>query len=90
MSIPVFAPATELARLVRTKQLSPVELVEAHLARIDAINPTLNAYCTVIAEAARAAAHEAETAVMRGESLGPLHGVPFQHGKLQNNREPLP
>jgi Asp-tRNA(Asn)/Glu-tRNA(Gln) amidotransferase A subunit family amidase len=44
MSIPVFAPATELARLVRTKQLSPVELVQAHLARIDDINPSLNAY----------------------------------------------
>jgi Asp-tRNA(Asn)/Glu-tRNA(Gln) amidotransferase A subunit family amidase len=62
MSIPVFAPATELARLVRTRQLSPVELVEAHLARIDALNPELNAYVGLDAEhaldAARTLAHQ--------------------------------
>jgi aspartyl-tRNA(Asn)/glutamyl-tRNA(Gln) amidotransferase subunit A len=53
-----------------------VEVVDAVLARIERLNPTLNAYCTVTATAARAAAKEAEAAVMRGDPLGILHGVP--------------
>ncbi|MBI1737542.1 MAG: amidase [Candidatus Rokubacteria bacterium] len=69
--------ALELAALVRAKEVSPVELAEAALARIEAINPRLNAFCLVTADAARAAAREAEIAVMKGEPLGPLHGVPF-------------
>jgi amidase len=56
MSIPVFAPATELARLVRTRQISPVELIDAYLARIEALNPALNAYVGLDAGGARAAA----------------------------------
>ncbi len=76
-----FTPATELAALIRARRLSPVELVEALLARIDLLNPQLNAYCTVTAEAARQEARAAEEAVMRtargsGGELGPLHGVP--------------
>jgi aspartyl-tRNA(Asn)/glutamyl-tRNA(Gln) amidotransferase subunit A len=69
--------ATDLARLIRTRQVSPVEVVEATLQRIDALNPRLNAYCLVAADAARAAAKRAEAAVMRDAPLGPLHGVPF-------------
>jgi aspartyl-tRNA(Asn)/glutamyl-tRNA(Gln) amidotransferase subunit A len=69
-------PAVEIAAAVRTKRLSPVEVVEAVLARIDRCNPRLNAYCTVSADAARAAARDAEVAVMRGGALGILHGVP--------------
>jgi aspartyl-tRNA(Asn)/glutamyl-tRNA(Gln) amidotransferase subunit A len=72
-----FASATELAALVRGKRASPVEVLEALLARIERLDPTLNAYCTVTAEAARRHAAAAETAVMRGDALGPLHGVPF-------------
>jgi aspartyl-tRNA(Asn)/glutamyl-tRNA(Gln) amidotransferase subunit A len=71
-----YMPATDLAAAIRAKRVSPVEVTEAVLARIERVNPRLNAYCTVTAEAARAAAKVAEAAVMRGEPLGPLHGVP--------------
>ena len=60
MSIPVFASATELARLVRTGQLAPVELVEAHLARIEALNPALNAFVGLDADRAVDAARDVE------------------------------
>jgi amidase len=69
--------AAELARLVRAKDISPVEVIEAVLGRIERINPAINAYCTVAADQARAAARDAEAAVIRGVPLGPLHGVPF-------------
>jgi aspartyl-tRNA(Asn)/glutamyl-tRNA(Gln) amidotransferase subunit A len=71
-----YLPALELSTAIRSKQLSPVEVVDAVLARIEQLNPRLNAYCTVTAAAARAAAKEAEAAVMRGEAVGPLHGIP--------------
>ena len=69
-------PARELARLVREKQASPVEILEAHLAAIERANPKVNAIVTLAAEQARAAARAAEAAVMRGEALGLLQGVP--------------
>jgi Asp-tRNA(Asn)/Glu-tRNA(Gln) amidotransferase A subunit family amidase len=69
-------PATELAALIRAKKLSPVELTDAVLSRIEWLNPRLNAFCTVAEDAARQAAKIAEAAVMHGEPLGPLHGVP--------------
>jgi len=69
--------ALDLARLVRDKTVSPVEIVEQALARIARLNPSLNAYCTVAEEQAREAASAAEVSVMTGESLGPLHGVPL-------------
>jgi aspartyl-tRNA(Asn)/glutamyl-tRNA(Gln) amidotransferase subunit A len=72
-----FAPATELAGLIRARKLSPVELTRAVLDRIERLNPTLNAFVTVTAEAALAAARRSEQAVMSGEALGPIHGVPF-------------
>ncbi|HSF29567.1 MAG TPA: amidase [Candidatus Tectomicrobia bacterium] len=71
-----YLPATELEVAIRTKQVSPVDVVDAMLARIERLNPRLNAYCTVTATAARAAAKEAEAAVMRGDALGTLHGIP--------------
>jgi Asp-tRNA(Asn)/Glu-tRNA(Gln) amidotransferase A subunit family amidase len=73
----VWRPATELAALIRSKQLSPVELTEAVLARIDALNPRLNAFCVVAHDVARRGAREAEIAVTKGEPLGPIHGVPL-------------
>jgi len=73
----VEADALTLARLIRDKQVSPVAVVEAVLARIEMLQPTVNAFITVTAEEARAAARRAEAAVMGGERLGPLHGVPF-------------
>src|SRR5690242_15046194 len=69
--------ALTLARQIRTKELSPVAVVDAALRRIEALQPTVNAFITVTADHAREAARRAETAVMAGERLGPLHGVPF-------------
>lgn len=69
-------PATEQARLVRAREVSPVELVEAALARIELVQPVLNPFAFVFAEEARAQARAAEAAVMRGDDLGPLHGLP--------------
>jgi Asp-tRNA(Asn)/Glu-tRNA(Gln) amidotransferase A subunit family amidase len=69
--------ATELAKLIRRGKLSPVELVDALLARIERVNPSVNAYCTVSAEHARARAKEAEAALRSGDDLGLLHGVPY-------------
>jgi amidase len=71
-----FTSAADLRRLIRARELSPVELVEGLLRRIEQVNPVVNAFCTVAAEQALAAAREAEAAVMRGDDLGPLHGVP--------------
>ena len=71
-----FRPATELVQDIAAKRLSPVEIVDTFLARIERLNPTLNAYCTVTADQARAAARHAEEVVMRGAALGPLHGLP--------------
>src|SRR5437879_4515412 len=70
--------ATELAALIRKKTVSPVEVVGAVLARIEAVNPRLNAFVTLTGEQARREAKAAERALMkRGARLGPLHGVPF-------------
>lgn len=71
-----FLPAVELATRIRSRDLSPVEVVDAFLARIEAINPKLNAYVTLHPEASRKAAKRAEDALTRDEALGPLHGVP--------------
>jgi aspartyl-tRNA(Asn)/glutamyl-tRNA(Gln) amidotransferase subunit A len=69
--------ALDLAGLIRKRQVSPVEVVDAVLAGIERIDPRVNAFCTVAGEEAREAAAAAEVAVMTGELLGPLHGVPF-------------
>lgn len=71
-----FTPAGELVRMIRQQEVSPVEVMDAVLARAEALNPRLNAICTWTAEAAREQAGRAEQAVMRGDALGPLHGVP--------------
>jgi aspartyl-tRNA(Asn)/glutamyl-tRNA(Gln) amidotransferase subunit A len=68
--------ALEIAALVRSKQISALEVTEAVLARIDALNPRLNAFCLVAADEARRAAREADIAVAKSEPLGALHGVP--------------
>ena len=71
-----YAEASDLASRIRSKELSPVEVVQAHLDRIDAANPKLNAVVTP-AQDPIGRAREAEAALMRGEIWGPLHGVPF-------------
>lgn len=69
-------PATELVRLIRERSVSPVEVMRAVIARAEALDPMLNAICTPTYESALAEARRAEDAVMRGEPLGVLHGVP--------------
>ncbi|MDD5127578.1 MAG: amidase [Dehalococcoidales bacterium] len=71
-----FLTAVQMAEAVRKKRLSPVEITEAFLRRIEQINPSFNAYCTVAAESAFKQAQEAEDMVMRKARLGVLHGVP--------------
>jgi len=70
-------PARELARLIAARAVSPVDVLDAYLAAIEAINPKLNAIITLAAEQAREAAKRAEAAVMKGEPLGALHGIPI-------------
>jgi Asp-tRNA(Asn)/Glu-tRNA(Gln) amidotransferase A subunit family amidase len=69
--------AVEMAARIREKKLSPVDLVEAHLKRIEQLNPKLNAYVQVDAERARQQARVAEEALAQGNAPGPLHGVPI-------------
>ncbi len=69
--------AVELADLIKSRAVSPVEVLEAHLAAIARLNPTLNAIVTLVADGARHAAEVAEVAVTRGDAIGPLHGLPF-------------
>jgi Asp-tRNA(Asn)/Glu-tRNA(Gln) amidotransferase A subunit family amidase len=77
-----FTPAVTLARAIGARELSPVELVDAVLARIEAVNPRINAYCTVAAEPARDAARAAEERVARGGPLGRLQGLPVSFKDL--------
>ncbi|SDC23916.1 amidase [Geodermatophilus telluris] len=72
-------PATELAALVRKREVSARELLEAHLARIERVDPQVNAIVTLDAEGARAAADAADAALAAGEEVGPLHGLPAAH-----------
>jgi amidase len=69
--------ATELAQRIARRQLSSAEVVNAHLARIDAVNPALNAVVRVLGDQAREAADLADRRLAVGETVGPLHGVPF-------------
>ena len=71
-----FKPAWELRELIANKHVSPVEIVEHALQRLDELNPTLNAFLTVIPEIAIEEAHKAEHAVMSKQTLGLLHGLP--------------
>ncbi len=71
-----FMTALDLRRLIATRAVSPVELTERALARAEASQATLNAFCLLMPEEARAAARRAEDAVMRGAPLGLLHGLP--------------
>ncbi|MGY4354328.1 Asp-tRNA(Asn)/Glu-tRNA(Gln) amidotransferase A subunit family amidase [Bradyrhizobium sp. i1.7.7] len=68
--------ATRIAQLIAQRELSPVEVMQAHLDRIAAVNPKLNAIVT-LADGAMEGARTAEAAVISGAQLGPLHGVPF-------------
>ncbi len=72
-----FLSIAECARLIEARELSPVELTQAFLARIEELNPVLNAFITVTAEQAMDRARAAEAEVMGSGPRGPLHGVPY-------------
>ena len=76
-------PATGLRRLLRAGDISAHEVCEAHLRRIEATNPEVNAIVTLIGEHALTAAAAADDACARGERLGPLHGLPVAHKDSQ-------
>jgi hypothetical protein len=87
--------AVELAALIRDREVSSREVVQAHLDRIEAVNPALNAIVRLLPDQALAAADAADRTVPDGTTLGPLHGVPFTvsrrpgHGR-QVHRASLP
>lgn len=84
MTEPCDLSAVEARRLIGRKKLSPVELLESNLARIAATNRAVNSIVTIDEADARAAAKEAEHAVMRGDDLGVLHGLPIGVKDLQD------
>jgi len=75
--MPLQTPILDLAALLRKRTLSPVELAKDCLARIEKLNPALNAFITVTAESALAEARQAEAEIMRGDWRSPLHGIPL-------------
>ncbi len=84
MTHPCDLTATEARRLIGTRRLSPVELLESCIARIEAVDPAVNALPARDPAGARAAARQAEQAVMRGEPLGALHGLPLAVKDLED------
>ncbi len=69
--------ATDLARSIRASEISPIDVVRSSIDRIHQVNDAVNAYCFIYEEEALVRAKKAEEAVLRGELLGPLHGVPI-------------
>ncbi len=76
----------DLGRMIATKQVSPVEVVRAHLDRIAAVDQTLRAFITVCADAALESARAAEAELMAGRAVGPLHGVPWAPKDLYSTK----
>ena len=81
-----FAPASELRALIGDKQVSPVELTALYYDRIDRLDSQLNAYLTLCRDEAMQAARDAEDAVMRGDALGALHGIPISIKDLEMSK----
>ena len=74
-----FMTARELARRIKVRELSAVEVLEAHLDQIDRVNPVINAIVTLLPERALADGRAADAALTRGSEVGPLHGLPIAH-----------
>jgi len=72
-----FLSVGQLSKLIHSREISPVELVEATLTRIKTLEPTLNSFITVLSEEALRDARRAEKEILEGRSLGPLHGIPM-------------
>ncbi len=79
-----YMSAGDLSKLVEKKEVSPVEIIDAHLARIEAIEPVLNSFITLLAEESRTAARQAEKDIQAGRYKGPLHGIPVGLKDLYN------
>src|ERR1700750_282166 len=84
MTKPFQLTATEARHLIVAKELSPVELLDSCIGRIEAVHPAINAIVTTAFDRARQEAHAAERAVLRGDALGPLHGLPVA---IKDNQE---
>ena len=78
-----YAPATALVEAIRARRVSPIEVLDDVLERAERLQPTVHAFVTLDAERARAAARAAEAAVVRGDPLGPLHGLPVSVKDLE-------
>jgi amidase len=78
--------AVEIARLLRAKELSARDVMRAHLAQIERLNPVVNAIVTLAADQAMERAADADERIARGEAVGPLHGLPIAHKDLQPTR----
>ena len=81
-----FAPASEQRQLIANREISPVELTELYLRRIDELDARLNSYLTVVSDEAMGTAKAAEDAVTRGDALGDLHGLPISIKDLEMTR----
>ena len=81
-----FLPASKLAPMIARRQISAVEVMRATLARAERLQPILNCFITICAEQALAAAQATDIAIARGETLGPLAGVPFSVKDLVNTK----
>ena len=81
-----FTPASELRGLIDSRQVSSVEMTELFLRRIEALNPRLNAYLTVMGDEALASARTADQELSRGGAKGPLHGIPISVKDLEATR----
>ena len=77
MSEIIYQSAKQIAQAIRDKRVSAIDVLEAHLSRIEEVNPALNAVVQLAENRARSEAKEADDALARGDNLGPLHGVPF-------------
>src|SRR4051812_43569167 len=77
-----FMTANEMAEMIRRREISAVELMEAHLSQIERVNPMVNAIVTLLPERAMEGARAADEAVAQGKELGPLHGLPVAHKDL--------
>ena len=79
-----YTSARDLSKLVERKEISPVEIIDAHLSRIDATEPILNSFITLLADESRVAARQAEKDIQSGKYKGPLHGIPVGLKDLYN------
>ena len=79
-----YMSAGDLSKLVKNKEVSPVEIIDAHLTRIEATEPVLNSFITLLAEESRPAARQAEKDIQAGRYKGPLHGIPVGLKDLYN------